>query len=502
MRSLRNLRRLARIGLVLARNGALFVDAWGERAPPAAWFARRLAREGIDSTMGARLAAALTEIGPSFVKLGQTLSTRGDILGDDLARDLAELQDRLPPFPGEVARATIERELGRPVAEVFASFDDVPVAAASIAQVHFAVTADGREVAVKVLRPGIEQAFERDLDLFLWMATNAERYLSGSRRLRPIAVVETLAETVAAEMDLRMEAAAAGELRDNFRDDPTFVVPKVDWDRTSRRVLTIERIRGARVDDTAQLDAWGLDRDQILANAAAAFFNQVFRDGFFHADMHPGNLFVLENGALAPVDFGIMGRVDLETRYFLADMLIGFLSGDYRRVADVHFDYGLVPAKQSRDLFAQACRAIGEPLIDRPLNEISVGRLLQQLFQVTETFGMETQPHLLLLQKTMLTAEGVGRHLNPALNMWELARPLIEDWMRENRGPEARMARQINAALDVAERLPKIVRKLDAALDLYIADKAQARAPRPDRQSRLPWWIAGAAVLVALASLF
>jgi len=407
------------------------------------------------------LAAAFNELGPSFVKLGQLLSTRADLLGEEMAIDLASLQDRLPPFPGQVARALIETEFARPIDTLFASFDEVAVAAASIAQVHFARTTDGQEVAVKILRPGIAEAFTGDLNLFLWLAGLGERLQPALRRLKPVEVVQTLAEVVRIEMDLRMEAAAAAELAENFAGDPDFHVPHVDWLRTGRTVLTLERINGIRIDDRAALLAGGHRIEDLLAKAAAAFFNQVFRDGFFHADLHPGNMFVDPNGAIAVVDFGIMGRLDRATRFFLADMLIGFLSGDYRRVAEVHFAAGYVPPRRSVDAFTQACRSIGQPILGKPLQEISVARLLAQLFEITEQFEMETQPQLLLLQKTMVVIEGVGRRLDPEINIWALARPLIEGWMRDNRGPEARVRLGMETLADLIERVPPLVRSLE-----------------------------------------
>jgi ubiquinone biosynthesis protein len=463
LRALRNLVRLIEIAFILARYDALFAldTLFGARL---VYRLSRLLRRR-DAALarmrpGARLAAALQAMGPSFIKLGQALSIRADLIGEAMAADLATLQDRLPPFPGEDARRMVEAELGQPLAALYQSFEDAPVAAASIAQVHFAVTTEGEEVAVKVLRPGIHAAFARDLDLFFWLARLAERTQPGLRRLKPVAVVETLAETVQQEMDLRFEAAGASELRENFADDATFRVPRIDWRRTSRQVLTLERVGGIRVDDRPALEAAGHDVRAIMANAAGAFFNQVFRDGFFHADLHPGNLFIDRGGAIVAVDFGIMGRLDRKTRYYLADMLLAFLTGNYRRVAEVHFEAGYVPARQSPEAFAQACRSIGEPILGRPVNEISLGRLLAQLFQVTEQFQMETQPQLLLLQKTMVVAEGVGRMLDPSVNMWSLARPLIEEWMRENRGPEARLRDAIADVMAVLERLPRLMRDL------------------------------------------
>lgn len=466
-RSLRNALRLVGLGWTLARYGTLYPFETLPQAPGIGFLIRVAqlfrARQYDALRPGQRFAAALTELGPAFIKFGQSLATRSDLVGEQFAQDLAELQDRIPPFPASDARATIEKELQGPVHTFFQQFEDKPVAAASIAQVHFATTIEGKNVAVKILRPDIEKSFARDLDLFLWIAEFLDRVLPAIRRLKPIEVVEVFAETVEIEMDLRFEAAAAAELRDNFEDDPDFHVPAVDWQRTARRVLTSEKLNGTRIDDIQALTAEGHEPSDILRKSACIFFNQVFRDGFFHADMHPGNMFVLPDGKLAPVDFGIMGRLDIKTRYFLADMLIGFLTGDYRMAADVHFKAGWVPAHKSIDAFTQACRSIGEPIMGKPLHEISLARLLGQLFQITETFEMETQPQLLLLQKTMLVAEGVGRSLDPTVNMWELARPLIEDWMRQNRGPEARVRLAASEGLDALERLPHLLDKADRA---------------------------------------
>ena len=510
-RSGRHLARLVRIGLTLARHDALFPLDGITGAAPLLRVARIWRRgDGTGRRPGERLAAALTELGPSFIKLGQILSTRADLLGDEITEDLALLQDRLAPFPGAQAHALIEQEFERPLASLFAAFDDTAVAAASIAQVHFAVTADGQEVAVKVLRPGIARAMARDLDLFLWLAHLAERTQPALRRLKPVEVVETLTQSVQLEMDLRFEAAAASELAENFAGDPSFRVPRIDWLRTGRTVLTTERIGGIRVDDRAALIAAGCDVDALLRNAAGAFFKQVFRDGFFHADLHPGNMFVDADGALAVVDFGIMGRLDRQTRYYLADMLIGFLTGDYRRVAEVHFAAGYVPRRRSIDAFTQACRAIGEPILGRPLNEISIARLLAQLFHVTEEFEMETQPQLLLLQKTMVLVEGVGRRLDPAVNIWSLSRPLVEQWMRDNRGPEAQLRQRIDSFIETLDEVPRLLRNLDKLIGDWAQEgvvlHAESLATNAAHRARLlpllviPLWIAAAA-LVAIAAV-
>jgi ubiquinone biosynthesis protein len=515
LRSVRNFFRLVRISLILARHDALFPLAAIPTLAPFFRFGlhpiarRRAAR----ARPGQRLAIAFEELGPSFIKLGQLLSTRADLVGEEITIDLASLQDRLPPFAGSEARALVEAEFGCPLDALYSAFDETAVAAASIAQVHFARTVKGQDVAVKVLRPGIAAAFARDLELFLWLAGLAEWLLPAVRRLKPVEVVQTLAEVVRFEMDLRLEAAAAGELGENFAGDASFHVPRVDWLRTGRTVLTIERINGIRIDDRDAILAAGHRIEELLRKAAAAFFNQVFRDGFFHADLHPGNMFVDADGAIAVVDFGIMGRLDRATRFYLADMLLGFLSGDYRRVAVVHFTAGYVPPRRSVDAFAQACRSIGEPILGRPLQEISVARLLAQLFEVTEQFDMETQPQLLLLQKTMVVIEGVGRRLDPEINIWAMARPLIEQWMVDNRGPEARIRLGVETIADLVERLPRLVQSLEALVTnwsregvvLHMETLAVQAAHRARHLAivLVPVWITALALAgIALALLF
>ncbi len=503
--ALRHSLRLAGILRILVRHDALKALDQVDLPPLAALVLRSVGRLGLGMRWrqrgahdrpGQRLAAALHELGPSFIKLGQALSVRPDLVGADIAEDLGRLRDRLPPFPAAAARATIATELGAPVETLFQSFTDQPVAAASIAQVHFAVTPDGREVAVKVLRPGIEAAFRRDLDLFFWLARLALRLQPRLKRLRPVQALETIAASVALEMDLRLEAAAASELAENFADDPGLRVPKVDWQRTGRRVLTLERVHGIPVDDRQSLIAAGHDPAELAARMIQSFLHQALRDGFFHADLHQGNLFVGADGALEPVDFGIMGRIDRPTRLFMAEMLHAFLTGDWRRAAMVHFNAGYVPAGKSPEIFAQACRSIGEPILNRPVSEISIGRLLAQLFQITETFAMETQPQLLLLQKTMVTAEGVARSLDPEINFWDVARAPIAEWVRENMGPEARVQ---DMALDVltglrhlpalANRLDRLAERLDTG-GLRVDEESLRQLARAQAQTRWPALIA------------
>jgi len=458
-----------RVTFVMGRYGALFALEKLELAPALRSIARVMTI-GIstDGKPGERLAKALENLGPSFIKLGQALSTRGDLVGENFANDLSSLQDRVPPFPAAKARAMIEEELGLPIEELFLEFDDVPVAAASIAQVHKAKTPDGKIVAVKVLRPKIEQIFMRDLDWLLWLATIAEKRSATMRRLKPIEVMKDMAESVRLEMDLRFEAAASSELRENFKGDDSFIVPEIDWKRTARRVLVSEWVEGINIADKSGLLKAGHDLDVLLKTAAECFFKQIFRDGFFHADMHPGNIFIGNRGQLIVVDFGIMGRVKKEARLFLAQTLLAFLRRDYHAVAQLHMDYGFVPNTKSVDAFAQACRSIGEPIMGLPVNEISVGKLLGQLFKVAEDFDMQTDPAFFLLHKTLMMAEGIGRMLNPNINMWQLSEPLISQWARENFGIRAKLKEKLKDFGDLSAKLHLLIDKADAVLEKFL----------------------------------
>lgn len=464
-------------------------------------------KEARRKSAGGRLALALTHLGPAFVKLGQALSVRPDLIGDELADNLASLQDRLPAFDGADARKALEAELESPIDALFAQFDDKAIAAASIAQVHRATTPEGAEVAVKVLRPGIEAAFARDLDLARWAAERIERTRPELRRLRPVEAVQTIIRSVEIELDLRFEAAAADELRENFAEEPNFQVPDVDWTRTGRRVMTTGWINAAPINDITPNTVDAEKLEMIVATFAKVFFLQVYRDGFFHADLHPGNIFVDDDGRVFAVDFGIMGRLDKRTRQYLAEMLHGFLTADYKRVADVHIRAGYVPAHQSADEFAQAARSIAEPILGLPLGQISLARLLAQLFAITEKFEMQAQPQLLLLQKTMLVAEGVGRRLCPDVNMWELARPLIENWMIENMGPEGKIRETTETILDGLERLPALIADMEMTVSAAARDGVRVNPASLQTLSGAGsgggWkiWVAAAAVAVVVIAL-
>jgi ubiquinone biosynthesis protein len=448
---------LVRAGFVLAREHALALVE-KDRLPTPARLALSLAR--LIERRGGKpgLAAALTKLGPSYVKLGQFLATRPDVVGMAVARDLETLQDRMPPFGLAIARTEIARELGGSVEQHFASLSE-PIAAASVAQVHKARIEDAkgaRDVAVKVLRPGVERRFRRDLDTFYFAARTIERIDPKSKRLRPVEIVETLERTTAFEMDLRLEAAALSEMAQNTRSDPGFRVPKPDWERTARNVLTLEWIDGIPLSDVEAIRVAGHDLVALGATVIQSFLRHAIRDGFFHADMHQGNLFVDREGRLVAVDFGIMGRAGEKERRFLAEILHGFITRDYRRVAEVHFEAGYVPAKHSVADFAQAIRAIGEPIHEKRADEISMAKLLTLLFEVTELFDMKTRPELILLQKTMVVVEGVARTLDPKLDMWKTAEPVVRDWIERRFGPAGFVRDAGNEVIRAAKALGQL----------------------------------------------
>ncbi len=469
--------RLARAGWILVREGvvAALPGDQLDGMPRFGWRVAKLfsRRRSARRDRPERLAQAVNRLGPSYVKLGQFLATRPDVVGHDLARDLASLQDRMDTFPSALSRAAVEGSLGLPVEELYISFGE-PVAAASIAQVHDAqvATATGNErVAVKVIRPGVRRRFNNDLESFFLAAHLQEWLMPATRRLKPVKVAETLAQVTKIEMDLRLEAAAISEMHENTSRDPGFRVPTVDWQRTGRDVVTLEWIDGTKMSNVEALRAAGHDLEALARTLIQSFLRHTLRDGFFHADMHPGNLFVEGNGTIVAVDFGIMGRIGRKERHFLAEILYGFITRDFRRVAEVHFEAGYVPAHHDVAAFAQALRAIGEPIHGQSAETISMARLLTLLFEVTELFDMQTRPELLMLQKTMVVVEGVARTLDPHFNMWKAAEPVVSEWIAGNLGPRAMLsdARQgVSALLSLAKQAPELAargERLSRALD-------------------------------------
>ena len=435
--------RLARAGFVLAREG-VFAGVDPTLVPPAARLplalAKLIARPGTAGST--RIGVAMARLGPSYVKLGQFLATRPDVIGPNVVRELESLQDRMPALPRADAVATIEASLGKPIDTIFETFGPA-VAAASIAQVHRARVRDAlgeRDVAVKVLRPGVEGRFRRDLADMFFAARFAERWFPEMRRLRMVEVVDTLARSVRMEMDFRLEAAAASEFAENVANDPDFRVPSIDWDRTAKEVLTLTWIDGAPLSDMAAVAATGTDQKALARTIIQSFLRHAMRDGLFHADMHGGNLFVDPLGRLCAVDFGIMGRLGQKERRFLAEILFGFIRRDYRRVAEVHFEAGYVPKIHRVEDFAQAIRAIGEPIHARRADEISMAKLLTLLFEITAIFDMRTRTELVLLQKTMVVVEGVARKLDPQLDMWSTAEPVVRTYIEEKLGPIGKIA--------------------------------------------------------------
>ena len=492
MRGPHNILRLIRTGATLERTGAMRLIMDAMEAPPLvrgtmrflAWPFQWLGYKG-DTSMPTAL-RALTALGPAYIKFGQILSTRPDLVGEELAGQLRILQDKLPPFPEDAARASIAQALGRPVAEIYSEFSP-SIAAASIAQVHKArLRESGAPVAVKVLRPGIERAFRRDIDAFYFAARMVEFLSPASRRLRPTDVIAHFEGVVWGELDLRLEAASASEFAANTEGDAGFALPGIRWPLSSRRVMTMDWVEGVGLGDNPALDAAGHDRTQLSERVLQLFLNHALRDGYFHADMHQGNLKVAVDGDIVAYDFGIMGHIDEYTRRVYAEILYGFIKRDYARVAQVHFEAGYVPADRNVEEFARALRAVGEPIFGMEASHISMGSLLSYLFEVTERFGMETRTELILLQRTMVVVEGVARSLNPHINIWQVARPVVEDYIKKNLGPRA-MARDLQNTATVLMRFgPRLPRLVENALIRHAN-------PPPPPPKRWPFFLLGLA---------
>ena len=421
--------------------------------------------ENLNKTSGEKLCQSLEDMGTTFIKLGQFLATRPDIIGDEIANKLEKLQDKLPAFNTEKAKTIIEKEIGSK------SFKDIlflsePVAAASIAQVHFAkikIGKEEKELAIKILRPNIKTLVNEELDALMFLAYLVESIFKSTKRLKLVEVISLLKEITNVEMDLRFEAAAAGELRENTLNDKGIKVPKIYWNYTSKKILTLDKIDGISIREIEKLKDLNIDLKKISENLIQIFLKQAVRDGFFHADMHQGNLFVDKEGNIVPVDFGIMGRLDKNNKKYLAEILFGFIERDYTKVAEVHFLAGLVPPNTSKNDFAQALRSIGEPIFGQSIKDISGGNLLGQLFEITEKFNMQTQTQLLLLQKTMVVVEGVARKLNPNTNIWEVSRPVLETWIKSEKGPESAINKTMELSKDILQRIPDLPKVMDNA---------------------------------------
>ena len=476
--------RLAHINLVLLKHGLdevvmaahifrplrflLYLAPWH-------WFRREL------PAFPVRIRLALEELGPIFIKFGQLLSTRVDLLPEDLAVELARLQDRVPPFPGEQARALIETSWGRPIEDVLDAFDETPLASASIAQVHSARLKDGREVIVKVLRPGIDKTIRRDVDLLFTVARLAQRYWPDGRRLRPVEVVREYEQTIFDELDLQREAANASQLRRNFKHSEDLYIPEVYWDWTRNNVMVMERIYGTPVSHIDKLKAQGISMRTLGTRGVEIFFTQVFRDNFFHADMHPGNIFVEPSGRYISVDFGIVGTLTKEDQRYLAENLLAFFRRDYRRVAELHVESGWVPFGTRVEEFESAIRSVCEPIFEKPLSEISFGHFLVNLFQTARRFDMEIQPQLVLLEKTLLNIEGLGRQLYPQLDLWTTAKPFMERWMREQIGVRTLLQRFAHNWPQLAEQLPEMPTAVARIVD-HLDRQATVHPPSTARE--------------------
>lgn len=455
--------RLARWGITLARHRALVGIEQDPNAPPPVKRLVRLARLAtFTSKNGPRdYAGAFRAIGPAAIKLGQSLATRPDLVGEEAAHNLLSLQDDLPPVAFKKIEEQIAATFDQPLETLFSEIDPVPVGAASIAQVHRAVTTDGRVVALKVLRPGIREKFARDIQTYEWAAAHVEAMGGEAERLRPRLTIANFKRWTNSELDLRREAASASELAEKMAGVSGYRIPTIDWDRTNGRVMTIEWVEGIKISKRDELIAAGHDLDAIAERLVISFLTQAISGGFFHADMHQGNLFIEEDGTIVAIDFGIMGRIDRRARAWLAEILYGLTTGNYERVAEIHFEAQYVPSYHSVGEFATALRAVGEPMRGKPVKDLSVGQMLDGLFAITRDFDMQTQPHLLLLQKTMVMVEGIATQLNPDINMWDVSAPYVRSWIRDELGPEAALADRIREDTETLLRLPGLIRRME-----------------------------------------
>ncbi len=456
--------RLIKWGRILAKHGALRAIEADRNTPKQVKRLCRVARFGTIQPKEPDYAAAFKAIGPAAIKLGQTLATRPDIIGVDATKNLLMLQDQLPPAPFDQIYAEIDSSLNQPAAVLFSHIHPEPVGSASIAQVHRAVTSDGQSVAVKVLRPGIREQFARDIETYEWAAAHLEALGGEAARLRPQLVIANLKRWTLRELDLRREAASASELRDAVEGVQGYEIPVIDWDRTSGRVMTLDWVDGIKISNLDGLKAAGHDLPALANTLVLTFLRQAISEGYFHADMHQGNLFVRADGTIVAIDFGIMGRINRQARFWLAEILYGLTTGNYQRVAQIHFEAQYVPSYHNVDEFATALRAVGEPTRGKPVSELSVGQMLDSLFAITRDFDMQTQPHLLLLQKTMVMVEGIATSLNPSINMWDVAAPFVRDWIRGELGPEAMIADGLRKQADTLKLIPDLIRRLDEQL--------------------------------------
>ena len=448
-------------GRVLARHGALRGIENDRNAPAPVKRLCRIARFGARQGDEPDYAGAFQEIGPAAIKLGQALATRPDLVGEGPARNLLTLQDSLPPVAFSAIRTQIETTFERPLEDLFSSIEEQPIGAASIAQVHRAVTTDGRTVAVKVLRPRIREQFTRDVETYEWAAAHLEALGGEASRLRPRAVIANLKRWTLRELDLRREAASASELAEMMKGIDGYAIPEIDWDRTNGSVMTVEWIDGVKMSDIEGLRAAGHDLPALASKLVLTFLTQAISCGFFHADMHQGNLFVRADGTIVAIDFGIMGRINRQARLWLAEILYGLTTGNYRRVAEIHFEAQYVPSYHSVEDFASALRAVGEPMRGKPVSELSVGQMLDGLFAITRDFDMQVQPHLLLLQKTMVMVEGIATQLDPEINMWETSAPFVRAWVRDELGPEAAIADRVREDTQTLLRIPDLIRRIE-----------------------------------------